>query len=343
MNVYVALSGGVDSAVVAHMLHSAGHTVTGVFIRVWQPDFIACTQDEEERAAKRVAAHIGIPFLRCDLSAEYKRDVVDTMIREYQEGRTPNPDVLCNRYIKFGALWDFARAHGADAIATGHHAHVVHGTHAHALVRGKDSSKDQTYFLWRLTQDDLAHTIMPLGTHTKRDVRTYARRHALPSAHKPDSQGLCFIGHIDLPEFLGHFMTPTPGEVYNEAGERIGAHDGVECITIGQRSGFTLDTPDVARKPHYVVSKDIATARITVSTQALQTNKTHTLALIDTNWMHTPEPEKTYTAQLRYHGALHTCILSADTLTCSDPILASPGQSVVVYDGDTCIGGGIVR
>lgn len=336
--VFVALSGGVDSAVTAHMLQKEGYDISGVFIRVWQPDFLPCSQDEEERAAKRVAAHLGIPFLRCDLSQEYKRDVVDTMIAEYEAGRTPNPDVLCNAHIKFGAFLDFAKAHGADMIATGHHARVVDGV----LMRGVDKSKDQAYFLWKLTPNELSQTLMPIGHMYKDDVRAYAKRENLPSAYKPDSQGLCFIGHVDMKTFLQHFITTTPGDVLNESGEVVGIHDGVQLVTIGQRGGFTLTNHDTNRDVHYVVAKDVAANTITVSPTPLGDSTSKKMcALKDTNWSQ-PLEDKDYTCEIRYHGEPLSCRVVGDSIEFDEPQLVALGQSIVVYDDDICLGGGIV-
>ena len=349
MNVFVALSGGVDSAVAAHMLMQQGHDVTGVFIRVWQPDFLPCSQDEEERAALRVAAFLGIPFKRLDLSEEYKREVVDTMIAEYTAGRTPNPDVLCNRFIKFGGFWEYAREHGADAIATGHHARISECPRSLlgqreelCLMRGVDEGKDQSYFLWQLTQDDLAHTLMPIGGMCKDDVRAYAKQHNLPSATKADSQGLCFIGDVDMKTFLRHFVDAAPGHVLNEAGATIGTHEGAVFVTLGQRGGFTLATTQHDQQPHYVVAKDIAANTITVShkphvSDTLRTN----IALAETNWLHTPTPEHTYTCQLRYHGEKLPCHIADNTVVFENSNTIAAGQSVVVYDDDVVIGGGV--
>lgn len=358
--IFVALSGGVDSAVAAHMLKEAGHKVTGVFIRVWQPDFLPCNQDEEERAAKRVAAHLGIPFLRCDLTDEYKRDVVDTMVAEYKKGNTPNPDVLCNAHIKFGAFLKWAKERGAEKIATGHHAQVLseplspsRAKLRYQLVRGADTRKDQSYFLWKLTQEELSHTLMPIGHMQKEEVRAYAEKHTLPSAYKPDSQGLCFIGHVDMKTFLKHFIATKEGVVLNENGEVVGHHDGAEFITIGQRSGFTLNTKDVHRTVHYVVAKDLVHNTITVSphhyggSTAIVSEKHKTHALTDANFTQNIDENKQYTCEIRYHGEVLTCRVAVGnaanaTISFAQPQLVASGQSIVVYDDNHCLGGGVV-
>lgn len=347
--VFVALSGGVDSSVVAHRLLTEGWDVTAVFIRVWQPEFLPCSQDDEERAAMRVAAFLGIPFKRLDLSEEYKRDVVDTMIAEYTKGRTPNPDVLCNASIKFGAFLAFAKSHGADKIATGHHAQVREtGAGIFELLRGADPLKDQAYFLWQLTQEELAYTLMPIGNLTKAQVRSYAEKHKLPSARKADSQGLCFIGDVDMKTFLKHFITTKPGDVLDTNGIVIGAHDGAELVTIGQRGGFTVTKKGASDVALYVVSKDTENNTITVAPRGSVSVYAHsTVPLVSTNWMHTPEGNRSYTCEIRYHGTPMPCtVVLGNSQTAeihfTDPIAVAPGQSVVVYDNLRCMGGGIV-
>jgi len=336
--VFVALSGGVDSAVAAHMLQAQGHTVSGVFIRVWQPDFLSCSQDDEERAAKRVAAHLGIPFYRCDLRAEYKRDVVDTMIAEYRAGRTPNPDVLCNAHIKFGAFLKWARTHGAEHIATGHHARVINGQ----LYRGVDSAKDQAYFLWKLTKDELAHTFMPIGHMQKEAVRAYARKHNLPSADKPDSQGLCFIGHVDMKDFLSHYIQGEPGAVLNENGEVIGGHNGVAFVTLGERLSFKHTAPDTHRTPLYVVAKDMTSNTITVSSNQHAPHTAHRTIQLCECTLPAEIPHTTpLVCEIRYHGERIPCTATGHVITFASPQLVAPGQSVVIYDGERCVGGGV--
>ncbi len=348
-NVYVAVSGGVDSAVAAHKLVQQGYHVTAVFMRVWQPDFIPCTQDEDERAALRVAAALGVPFRIANLTQEYKRDVIDAMLASYERGATPNPDVLCNRAIKFGAFRTWAHEQGADLIATGHHAQRrenADGTYA--LVRGIDPRKDQVYFLWTLTQDDLAHTLLPIGGMAKADVRAYAQQYNLPSATRPDSQGLCFIGHVDMKEFLSHYITTTSGDVLNEVGEVIGTHDGAQLYTLGQRGGFTITQGALQGTVAYVVAKDTAANTITVSREPLPaTIATQTLTLERCNWINgTPTNDTAYTCEIRYHGEPIPCRVTTNgdtaTLTLDIAVLVARDQSVVVYDGEECLGGGVL-
>src|SRR3972149_2581934 len=196
--VFVGLSGGVDSSVTAALLKEQGYEVVGVFIKTWQPDFIECTWPEERRDAMRVAAHLDIPFLTFDLEKEYKKEVGDYMVSEYRAGRTPNPDVMCNKEIKFGAFLQKALAMGADFVATGHYAEISQIRNVFSLKKSPDPSKDQSYFLWTLTQEQLAHILFPIGHFKKTEVRKLAKKFALPVAEKKDSQGICFLGDIDL-------------------------------------------------------------------------------------------------------------------------------------------------
>jgi tRNA-uridine 2-sulfurtransferase len=361
--VFVGVSGGVDSSVSAALLKDQDYEVVGVFIRTWTPDFIDCTWRDERRDAMRVCAHLGIPFLECDAEEAYKRGVADYMIEEYKKGNTPNPDVMCNREVKFGVFWDFARAHGADYIATGHYAVVApcEGGGAEGrggvLCKSPDQSKDQSYFLWTLTQDDLAHVMFPVGHLQKTEVRKLAEKYNLPVATKKDSQGVCFLGPLDMKEFLKHYIKSERGEVLDENGNVIGEHDGAVFFTLGERHGFTITKHASSDTPLYVVAKDIDQNTITVSPktvlgemQAMSVGVS-IYKIKNTNLSSVlPSTERGYTAQIRYHGEFLSCKVSKgpfDTANSAEinfeqPILVSPGQSIVVYDGDICLGGGIV-
>ncbi len=387
--VFVGVSGGVDSSVSAALLKDEGYSVVGVFIRTWTPDFIECTWRDERRDAMRVCAHLGIPFLECDAEEAYKKGVADYMIEEYKKGRTPNPDVMCNREVKFGVFWDFAKKHGADFIATGHYAVCekrnsfreatgVGARPSEVLSEGRDKelreklillkqspdlSKDQSYFLWTLTQDDLSHTLFPVGHLNKTDVRKKALKYKIPVAEKKDSQGVCFLGPLDMKDFLKHYIEPKEGNVLlayrdNESGEVnnkiIGSHDGAVYFTLGERHGFTIFKNEDNSKPLYVISKDITNNTITVSHKSdlgLITSRNgggKVVNLINTNWIIGIEEGKKYKAQIRYHGELLDCKINYKDQTCAEiefgmDVLIDSGQSVVFYDGDTCLGGGIVK
>lgn len=344
--VFVGVSGGVDSSVSAYLLKQAGYNVVGVFIKTWQPEFVECTWRQERRDAIRVCAHLDIPFLFFDFEDEYKKGVGDYMIAEYRAGRTPNPDVMCNKEIKFGAFYTKARAMGADYIATGHYAlHTDDNLH-----KSKDSAKDQTYFLWTMRPDILEHVLFPVGHLEKSEVRAIAEKVGLPTATKKDSQGICFIGPLNMKEFLREYIPLQVGTVVNEEGSVIGTHDGVLFYTLGERHGFTITKKTPHDGPWYVVGKDVEKNILTVS----QHPKTSELIkkeimLHSVNWISNPPTVgKSYTALVRYGGVSKECVLKTcegneALLSFSDPELVSAGQSVVIYDEDSCLGGGIVK
>ena len=342
MKVFVGMSGGVDSSVVATELVQEGHEVVGVFIKGWYPEGILCTWKEDRQDAMRVAAHLGIPFLTLDLSHEYKTSVIDYLINEYKEGRTPNPDVLCNRDIKFGAFLTFAREQGADKVATGHYAKVTKqedGTYA--LLRGKDPKKDQSYFLYTLTQEELQYILFPLGDLIKEETRRRAQKYKLPVAKKPDSQGLCFIGHVDMESFLKQYIHTTQGDVLDISGDVIGSHEGAVLYTLGQRHGFALNTP--SKEPLYVLYKDIRANTITVGPESSKKDSApESVRLRNVSWTTTVPENTNLIAQYRYHGPEVPITLEEDSVvftTLPKEALAE-GQALVLYRGEHCLGGG---
>ena len=357
--VFVGLSGGVDSAVSAALLKRAGYDVIGVFIKVWQPDWLECNWREDRRDAMRVAAHIGIPFITLDLEKEYKKGVIDYMLVEYSSGRTPNPDVMCNREVKFGAFWKWAKEHGADFIATGHYARVstIKGSNKNesglALFAGIDSNKDQSYFLWTLNQGDLRHVLFPVGHLVKPEVRKLAKRFKLPNAIKKDSQGLCFIGKVDLKGFLAHYIKTKEGKLLNEKGMVIGNHPGALFFTLGERHGFTITTKSPNDEAYYVIAKDMKDNTVTVSNKRndLSTNSVTGLKIniSNTNWCKdTPRVGQMVSVRTRYRQPLIKAkIISVndnnatfEIKNTTDPI--TPGQSLVAYDRGECLGGGVI-
>ena len=342
--VYIGMSGGVDSSVSAALLKKAGYDVTGVFIKVWQPEWLedttACTWKEDRLDAMRVAAKLDIPFITLDLEKEYKEEVVDYMIREYKAGRTPNPDVMCNRYVKFGGFFNWAMKQGADFVATGHYAQIIDGK----LVAGNDKNKDQTYFLWTLTADQISKTLFPVGNIEKPEVRKLAKKFKLPNAEKKDSQGLCFIGKIDIKEFLSHYIESKKGNVLNEKGTIIGEHDGAFFFTIGERHGFTITKKTPNDERYYVVAKDIEKNTITVSKKEKMTG-VKKVVLEDVNWNQGSIPVgKVLQARSRYREKLQDIIFTdqntAEFKEAQNTL--SPGQSLVVCDGNVCLGGAII-
>lgn len=355
--VFVGLSGGVDSSVVAYLLKKQGYNVVGAFIKVWQPNFMECTWKEDRRSAMRVAAHLDIPFVTIDLSREYKREVVDYMIREYKVGRTPNPDVMCNKEIKFKAFLNKALKMGADMIATGHYARISYGhpTSSHSgrrmsdfqLLKAKDKAKEQSYFLWTLTQKELSRTLFPIGDLEKSEVRMIAKRAGLHTFERKDSQGLCFIGKVDFKDFLKRFIKEKKGNVLDTKGNIIGYHSGATFLTLGERHGLTITKKGTDDKPMYIVEKNIFKNTITVSNRKvniLDGRRKCLLQIESTNWINeTPKKGKTYDAQVRYHQDYQKCRIKDNKIIFEKPQIAASGQSIVLYDKDACMGGGIIR
>lgn len=366
--VFVGLSGGVDSAVSAALLKKEGYEVVGVFMRTWHPEFLECNEEEERRDAMRVAAHLDIPFLTFDLAEVYKKEVGDYMIAEYKAGRTPNPDVMCNREVKFGAFLRKALSMGADYVATGHYANLTPSPSpgqervAESRVRlskGKDPAKDQTYFLWTLNQEQLSKILFPIGILKKSEVRKLAKKFRLPVAEKKDSQGICFLGPVDLKEFLKHYIKEKKGKVINEKGETIGHHNGVFFHTLLQRHGFTITRKNPTDGPYYIINKDVKKNILIVSQERNISNSNilTNYRIENCNWISgKPDENKIYTAQIRYHGEFLPCKIRARSnlaqVEFKKPVLAAAGQSCVIYDlprrgeskagGDVCLGGGVV-
>lgn len=341
--VFVGMSGGVDSSVSAALLKKAGYDVTGVFIKVWQPDWINCTWKEDRLDAMRVAAQLEIPFITLDLEKEYKEEVVDYMVAEYKAGRTPNPDVMCNRYVKFGGFYSWAMKQSADFVATGHYAQNIDGK----LIMGNDQNKDQTYFLWTLTREQLAHVLFPVGNIEKPEVRKLAKKFRLATAEKKDSQGLCFIGKIDVKEFLTHYIDEKRGDVLDVDGNVIGYHAGAFFYTIGERHGFTITKKTPHDEPYYVFAKDIEKNTISVSKKSPEgelPNGRMEVRLEKVNWISAVPFDKKLTARSRYREALQEVTINNENFVIftNPQFTLSSGQSLVVYDGDNCLGGGII-
>jgi tRNA-specific 2-thiouridylase len=341
--VYVGMSGGVDSSLTAALLKEQGHDVTGVYMKNWTEDLpgMRCPWADDLADAKRVAVQLDIDFKVFDFEKEYKQKVVDYMIEEYARGRTPNPDIMCNQEVKFRLFLDAALEDGADMIATGHYARVEDGV----LKRAADDNKDQTYFLYRVTRAALEKTLFPLGDFTKPEVREMAAERGLFTAGKKDSQGICFVGQIGIREFLSEYVQTRPGEIIEKkTGKVLGHHDSAIFYTLGQRHGLDVG----GGLPYYVVGKDMDKNEVYVSTdlgdEALWRKEVKLTAL---HWIDDAPQEGSYEIRIRHRAPL----VRADfTLHDGDAALqliesqraVTPGQSVVIYDGDRCLGGGIV-
>jgi tRNA-uridine 2-sulfurtransferase len=349
--VIVGMSGGVDSSVAALLLKQQGYEVVGLFMKNWEDDDTDdyCPAKEDLIDAAAVADRIGIELEAVNFSAEYKERVFASFLQEYKAGRTPNPDVLCNAEIKFKAFLDHALGLGADFIATGHYARLRRGDDCVELLRAKDTGKDQSYFLYRLNQAQLAPTLFPLGDFLKTEVREIARRHALPVHAKKDSTGICFIGERPFREFLSRYLPRQPGEMRALDNDKpIGEHEGLMYYTIGQRHGLGVGGPGDA---WFVAGKDLLRNVLYVvqghdHPALMKTN----LRATDLNWIgaHAPVEGGRYSAKTRYRQVDSPCTLRVPNGYCEidfgQPQRAiTPGQSVVVYDGEVCLGGGVIE
>ncbi len=371
--VYVGMSGGVDSSVSAYILKMAGFDVRGVFIKVWQPDDIDCTWKEDRRDAMRVAAVLGIPFQTIYLEDEYKKYVADYMLDEYKAGRTPNPDIMCNKYVKFGAYFEAAMEAGADFVATGHYARTRSlRTRANVsedqdifpqveMLISKDEIKDQTYFLWATESTRLRHMLFPVGSLIKEDVRMIAEHAKLPVFAKKDSQGVCFIGKFDMKEFLQKYLHTEQGNVLDLDGNIIGDHDGALLYTIGERHGFRIwnSSPDTA--PRFVIEKDIEQNTITVGLekQLMDKDRSKTAVLNSVNFLSKDRgTSSNIKARIRHRQKLQSVKVEPFMIKQHDGTMdvfkiditfkeaqqgIAAGQSCVLYDGEICLGGGIIE
>jgi tRNA-specific 2-thiouridylase len=345
--VVVGLSGGVDSSVSALLLKEQGYDVVGLFMKNWEDDE-HCNAREDLVDAVSVADLLGIEMEAVNFSAEYRDRVFQNFLTEYRAGRTPNPDVLCNSEIKFKAFLDHAMTLGADKIATGHYARVRLHEGGYQLLRGLDPSKDQSYFLYRLNQKQLQNTLFPVGHLRKSEVRELARRAGLPTAEKKDSTGICFIGERPFREFLQRYLPIEPGAMKTPEGRMVGQHQGLMFYTIGQRHGLGIGGPG---EPWFVAAKDLANNTLTVvqGHDHLLLKKS-ALTADQASWISGTPPKEGqgYGAKTRYRQNDGRCMLqlkhdSGFSLSFDEPEWAvTPGQSAVLYQGEVCLGGGII-
>jgi len=339
--VYVGLSGGVDSSVTAALLKDAGYRVVGAYMKNWSKDLpgFECPWKEDYLDAKRVAVQLGIDFQLFDFEEQYKSKVVDYMIEAYKVGTTPNPDIMCNQEIKFKLFFDTAMLHGADYIATGHYARTTDGQ----LRTAKDDSKDQSYFLYRVNSATLKKTLFPLGDYKKTYVRKLAAQYKLITATKKESMGICFVGKVGIKEFLSQYVTTQPGPVIDQYGNEIGTHDGAIFYTIGQRHGLGV----IGGLPVYVIEKDIDKNIVYVTSQLDDERLWRTsLRITSPHWINqAPQLGKPYDIRTRHRAPLARASFkdTLDTLHVDSPVRAiTAGQSVVIYEDDRVVGGGIV-
>jgi tRNA-specific 2-thiouridylase len=346
--VYVGMSGGVDSSVTAALLKQQGYTVTGVYMKNWSKDIpgYPCPWKEDYQDAKRVAVQLGIEFKMFDFEKDYFELVVQYMLDAFESGITPNPDIMCNQEIKFRLFLDAALQSGADLIATGHYANVEHLSSGSELRTAKDANKDQTYFLYRVTEGALSKTLFPLGDLTKPEVRVLAKQFGLATATKKESMGICFVGKVGIKEFLQQYVTTKPGKIIDQNGVVVGEHDGAIFYTTGQRHGLNVG----GGAPIYVVGKDMKKNEVYV-TNDLQDDRLWRkhFQVGSAHWINQPpEAGNTYQVRTRHRAAMTDCTITKlkdDTyvIALKDDIRAlTPGQSAVVYDGQHVLGGGII-
>jgi tRNA-specific 2-thiouridylase len=353
MRVTVGMSGGVDSSVAALLLKRAGHEVSGLFMLNWEDDDpeSGCRADADRKDALAVCARLGIPFRSANFAAEYRERVFAHFLDEYSAGRTPNPDVMCNREIKFGTFLAAARAGGAARIATGHYARNAFEHGRWKLLRARDRGKDQTYFLHTLDQEQLGATLFPLGDLDKSEVRRLAGEAGLPVAAKKDSTGICFIGERDFRTFLSTYLPARPGELRTPQGTTVGEHHGAMFYTPGQRSGLHIGgRADGSGEAWYVVGKDIA-ANIVYVDQGRDSPwlQSRTLIAGGAHWIAGAPPAASFdcTAMTRYRQPPQACHVEVEGDRCEvrfDAVqrAVAPGQSVVFYIGEECLGGAVI-
>ena len=349
--VIVGMSGGVDSSVTAYLLKEQGYAVSGMFMKNWDEDDGTeyCTAIEDLKDAEQVAETLGIELHRVNFAAEYWDDVFENFLSEVNAGRTPNPDILCNREIKFRAFLDYAQELGADLIATGHYVRRV--DEKNPLHRGVDQNKDQSYFLWALTAEQVNSSLFPVGDLEKPMVREIADNQGFITARKKDSTGICFIGERRFSDFLKTYVKPQPGNIVTDSGDLIGQHEGLMFYTLGQRQGLRIGgLKNYSDAPWFVAEKNLDTNELVV-VQGTDHPKLFAKGLLarQINWIGEPPtlPGR-YTAKVRYRAPDAPCAIEMrdDDLHIwfDQPERAvTPGQSVVIYDGDACLGGAVIE
>lgn len=348
--VIVGMSGGVDSSVAALTLIEQGYQVEGLFMKNWDEDDGTeyCTAKEDLQDAKVVADKLGIQLHEMNFAAEYWDEVFEHFLSEYSSGRTPNPDILCNKAIKFGAFLEYAKVLGADYIATGHYAQKTSDSNGlELLTLSQDHNKDQTYFLYAINQTQLKHALFPIGHLSKQEVRQIAETNELATFNKKDSTGICFIGERRFKDFLSTYLPAKQGIICNTDGKAIGTHSGAFYYTLGQRQGLLIGgVKGASEAPWYVIGKNIEKNELTVAQdQNHPALLQDTLEVTEWNWIsHPPLPNQKLQARIRHRQPLQACQVSGNVAQFDNLQRAiTPGQSIVIYHEQTCLGGGIIR
>ncbi len=343
--VMVAVSGGVDSAVAALLLKQQGHEICGVTIQTMPAAAAEPVWEDALDHARQICARLGIPHQTVDASAEFSARVINHFVSEYAVGRTPNPCVVCNPAIKWGCLLDHAAAQGYEYLATGHYARIEASAGRYRLLRGQDPDKDQSYMLYRLSQEQLARTLLPLGEHAKHEVRELAEANDLPVAARPESQDLCFIASEKHTDFLRDRIDFSPGPIVDVAGNNLGEHQGLAAYTVGQRKGLGI----AAAEPLYVIRKDMANNALIVGPREAAFVRTCRLSQL--NWVSVPPPdygcEVAGQLEVRYRSSPVEAVLKVvgrkAVARLESPRVCAPGQSAVLYDGEVLLGGGVIE
>lgn len=361
--VFLGMSGGVDSSLSAVLLKEQGYNVVGVYMKNWSRDLpgMKCPWAEDLADAKRVAVKLGLDFRVFDFETDYREKVVNYMLSEFRKGRTPNPDIMCNQEIKFKLFYEVSREQGADFIATGHYARIARrkddaATESNAsetrpvekhqipdkydLRMAADTNKDQTYFLYRISEDALAHTLFPVGGMLKPEVKSLAAEKGLKNAYKKESMGVCFVGDVGMDDFLREYFEKTPGDILDaDSGEKLGRHDGAIFYTLGQRHGLNLG----GGLPYYVVRKDIPNNILYVSRNLNAPDLWTTELELEDVILRGRRNDSAIKVRLRHRAPLIPAVLDGNALKFKQPIKRpASGQSAVFYDGDVCFGGGII-
>lgn len=355
--IIVGMSGGVDSSVSAWLLQEQGYDVSGLFMKNWEEDDTEnqCSAATDMADAEAVCERLHIPFYKVNFATEYWDDVFEYFLTEYKNGRTPNPDVLCNQYIKFSAFLDYAKTLGADFIAMGHYARCIPPTSEYPyyqLLKGVDPQKDQSYFLYRLNQEQLSYSLFPLGDLHKTQIREYAAQLDFPNHNKKDSTGICFIGERKFKTFLEQYLPAQPGAIATTEGEVIGQHQGLMYYTIGQRQGLGIGgLANKSEEPWYVVYKNLKDNVLIVAQGENDALYLDTLIADDLHWISGKSPvlPLSCSAKIRYRQADQACTITAkedgkiEVHFAERQRAITPGQSIVFYDADRCLGGGVIQ